>query len=115
MIFNIKHKANWEYIRQRKQDLINKNNKRENAGRIEYEYKVGEKVLLKRGNENKYESPYHGPYEVLEVRDNGTVRLKVNSVTDTYNIRRLVPFITENGINYGGECNMRTSKKRRKN
>ena len=116
MIFNIKHKANLEYIRQRKQDLINKNNKRENAGRIEYEYKVGEKVLLKRGNENKYESPYQGPYEVLEVRDNGTVRLKVNSVTDTYNIRRLVPFITEtNGINYGGECNMRTSKKRRKN
>ena len=46
MIFNIKHTANWEYIRQRKQDLINKNNKRENAGRILHEYKVGEKVLL---------------------------------------------------------------------
>ena len=29
MIFNIKHTANWEYIRQRKQDLKNKNNKRE--------------------------------------------------------------------------------------
>ena len=54
MIFNIKHKANWEYIRQRKQELINKNNKRENAGCIEHEYKVGEKVLKKEeGNENK--------------------------------------------------------------
>ena len=89
MIFNIKHKANLEYISQRKQDLNNKNNKRENAGRIEYEYKVGEKVLLKRGNENNYESPYQGPYEVLEVRDNGIVHLKVNSVTDTYNIQHL--------------------------
>ena len=114
-IFNIKHTANWEYIRKRKQNLINKNNKRENAGRVLHEYKVGEKVLLKRGNENKYESPYQGPFEILKVNDNGTVRLTVNSVTDTYNIRRLVPYVSENGANHGGECNMRISKKRRKN
>ena len=93
MIFNIKHTANWEYIRKRKQDLINKNNKRENAGRIKHEYKVGEKVLLKRGKENNYESPYQVPFEILKVNDNGTVRLTVNSVTDTYNIRRLVPYV----------------------
>ena len=30
MIFNITHKANWDYIRQRKQGIINKNNKQEN-------------------------------------------------------------------------------------
>jgi hypothetical protein len=115
MIFNIKHTANWEYIRQRKQTLINKNNKRENAGRIEHEYKIGDKILLKRGTENKLESPYQGPFEVLKVNDNGTVRLTINSVTDTYNIRRLVPYRSENDINHGGECNMRTSKRRRKN
>ena len=87
MIFNIKHTANWEYIiRQRKQDLINKNNKHENAGRVKHEYKVGKKVLLKRGNENKYVSPYQGPFEILKVNDNGTVCLTVNSLTDTYNI-----------------------------
>ena len=115
MIFNIKHTANWEYIRQRKQNLINKNNKRENAGRINYDYKVGDKVLLARGNENKYESPYQGPFEVLKVNDNGTVRLTVNAVTDSYNIRRIIPYRSENDINHGGECNMRTSKRRRKN
>ena len=37
-------------------------------------------VLLKRGNENKYESPYQGPFEILKVNDNGTVCLTVNSV-----------------------------------
>ena len=31
MILNIQHKANWELIRERKQQLINKNNKKENA------------------------------------------------------------------------------------
>ena len=53
MIFNIKHAANWESIRQRKQNLINKNSKCVNAGSIIHEYEVGEKVLLKRGNEIK--------------------------------------------------------------
>ena len=115
-IFNIKHTANWEYIRQRKQNLINKNNKRENAGCIIHEYNVGEKVLLKRGNENKYEAPYQGPFEILKVNYNGTVCLTVkNSVMDTYNIRCLISYISENNTNHGGECNMQISKKRRKN
>ncbi len=64
MIFNIKHVANWEYIRQRKQQIIDKNNQRENARRVKHVYSVGDQVLLKRGTENKYETPYKGPYEV---------------------------------------------------
>ena len=75
--------------------------KRENAGRIIHEYKVGEKVLLKRGHENKYESPYQGPFEILKVNDNGTVCLTVNSVMDTYNIRCLIPYMSENDTNHG--------------
>ncbi len=47
MIFNTTHIANWEVIRQNKQKLIDKNNKRENAKRVKHDYKVGNKVLLK--------------------------------------------------------------------
>lgn len=47
MIFNTTHIANWEVIRQNKQKLIDKNNKRENAKRVKHDYKVGDKVLLK--------------------------------------------------------------------
>jgi len=94
--------------------LIDKNNKRENAKRIDHVYQVGDKVLLKRGTENKYESPYQGPFNILKVNDNGTVRLMVKSVVDTYNLRRLVPYHSETDLDHGGECNMRTSKKRRK-
>ena len=114
MIFNIQHTANWEYIKQRKQQLIHKNNKRENAGRIEHTYKVGDKVLLRRGTENKYEAPYAGPFEVLKVNDNGTVRLMVKSVEDSYNIRRLEPFHSVTDPDHGGVCNMRNSRKRRR-
>ena len=53
MIFNIKHVANWEFIRENKQKLIDKNNKAENAKRVEHTYKLGDLVLLRRGTENK--------------------------------------------------------------
>ena len=115
MIFNIKHTANWEYIRQRKQNLINKNNKRENSKRKYHEYKVGDQVLIHKGTENKYEVPYSGSYKILKINKNGAVSIQVKSVTDTYNIRRIIPYLDPKTSNHGGECNMRISKKRRKN
>jgi hypothetical protein len=44
MIWNTTHIANWQYIKQRKQTLINKNNKRENNKQIDYDFPVGELV-----------------------------------------------------------------------
>jgi len=113
MILNVKHEANWEYIRERKQKIIAKNNKAENAKRIPHQYKVGDKVLLKRGTENKYETPYKGPYTILKVNDNGTIRMQVNNVEDTYNIRRLTPYLGTEDIVHGGECSMRTARNKR--
>jgi hypothetical protein len=92
MIFNIQQAANWEYIKQRKQHITDLNNKRETSKRQQHVYRVGDKVLLNRGTENKYESPYIGPLDIMKVNDNGTVRLKVNAVEDTYNIRRIIPY-----------------------
>jgi hypothetical protein len=115
MILNIKHEANWEYIRARKQNLILKNNKAENSKRIAHTYSVGDKVLLKRGTENKYETPYSGPHIILKVNDNGTVRMQVKNVEDTYNIRRLTPYLGTEDIGHGGECSMRNSRVRRRN
>ena len=115
MILNVKHEANWEYIRQRKQKLIEKNNKAENSKRIPHTYEIGDKVLLRRGNENKYETPYQGPYIITQINENGTVRMKINDVEDTINIRRLTPYLGTDNIPHGGECNMRTSRVRRRN
>jgi transposase InsO family protein len=95
MILNATHEANWEYIRKRKQQIIAKNNKAENAKRIPYTYSVGDKVLLRRGSDHKYETPYKGPYTILKVNDNGTVRIRVRNVEDTYNIRQITPYQSE--------------------
>jgi transposase InsO family protein len=114
MILNTKHVANWEFIRERKQKIIEKNNKAENAKRIPHTYAVGDKVLLKRGTENKYETPYQGPFLILKVNDNGTVRMRVKNVEDTYNIRRLTPYLGTEDIGHGGECSMRNSRSKRR-
>ena len=106
MMLNIKHMANWEFIRDRKQKLINKNNQRENSKRIPYEYKTGDLVLIRKGSENKYETPFTGPFSILMVNDNGTVKLQKGAVTDSVNIRRLSPYNKPSNINHGGECNV---------
>ena len=116
IIFNIQHVANWEFIRKNKQQHIDKNNIAENAKHMAYLYKKGDQVLLKRGKENKYESPYQGPYCILQVNDNGTVCLKVGAVEDTINIRRLMPFTsaptTADTVDHGGECSMQSTPRR---
>ena len=109
MILNVKHIANWEVIREQKQRLINKNNQRENAKRTPYTYTVGQQVLLKRGTENKYEAPFKGPYRIIAVNNNGTVQLRIGALTDTHNIRRLMPFHEAPQSHHGGVCNMRQS------
>ena len=45
-ILPIFHIADWKYIQDKKQRLINYNNKRENSKRIPHIYKVNDQVLL---------------------------------------------------------------------
>ena len=92
MILNVHNLVNWTAIKQQKQALIHKNNVRENSTRILHTYQPGDKVLVSRNSPHKYERPYDGPYEVLQVNTNGTVRLQMGSVSDVVNIRRIHPY-----------------------
>ncbi len=96
-ILNVKHEADWKYIKQRKQTLIDKNNARENAKCKKYTYKVGQKVLVENYNHRKFgDTAFIGPFTVVKVNDNGTVqlnqRLTRGCMTQTWNIRRIKPF-----------------------
>ena len=95
-ILNLKFQADWNYIKQRKQEIINYNNKRENSKIIKHKYRPHDKVLLDvRGTTlSKYKTnPYKGPFEVLEVNDNGTVLLRMGPLIDKVNIRNIKPFL----------------------
>jgi len=92
-IINVPIEANWQLIKQRKQALINKGNERENKLRKDHTYKIGDKVLLKNAWPTKFnQDAFLGPYKVTAVRNNGTVRARKGRLTDTFNIRNLVPF-----------------------
>jgi hypothetical protein len=62
--------------------------------------------MLRKGTENKYEAPFSGPHKILKVNTNGTVRLRVGSVTDMVNIRRIEPYKEVSDSIHGGECNI---------
>jgi hypothetical protein len=60
MLFDIPFIADWQKIGEHRQKLTDLNNARENEGRIDYNYKVGQKVLLrKEGILRNAESRWH--------------------------------------------------------
>jgi hypothetical protein len=55
MLFDIPFIADWQKIEEHRQRLTDLNNTHENKGRIDYDYKVGQKVPLRK---ERY-SPQH--------------------------------------------------------
>ena len=93
MLLPIQLKTDWARIRQRKQDIIDYNVRRENLKRIEHEYRVGDKVLLEKpGLISKLSAPCTGPYRITETYTNGTVRIQRGVVNERVNIRRITPY-----------------------
>ena len=94
--FNIPFTAKWQQIRKRKQSLIDRNKKRENKRRRKYEYSVQDKILIEARTADKYSKPmWQGPYVVLRVNNNGTLRIQKGALQETINIRRVKPYATE--------------------
>ena len=92
-ILPIQHQADWKYIQNKKQKLIEVNNKRENKSRIPHEYKVGDMILTSRSKRSKHgEREKNGPYPILQVNDNGTVRYDKGRYSDIINIRQCEPY-----------------------
>ena len=96
MIMHQKEVADWELLRERKVVQQTKDNERENKGRSNHTYQVGEKVLvLTRANERggkllKYQ--HKGPYEIMKIYSNGTVKIRCGNFDEIIHIRRLRPF-----------------------
>ena len=93
MILPKKFKADWAAIQERRQQQILRDNTRENSKRIPHEYNIGDKVSKTRpGIQPKLRRKRDGPYEVIAVYNNGTLRIRRGAVTERVNIRRLTPF-----------------------
>ncbi len=75
MLFNIPFIADWCKIGDQRQLLTDGGNQQENSKRIDYDYKVGDKVLvINKGILHKAESAYgKEPWTITAVHTNGTV------------------------------------------
>ena len=102
MLLPIKYKADWAAIVQRRKEQILRDNVQENKTRLPHVYHVGQKVLLtKPGIIPKMTTPREGPYNILQVYMNGTVRIQRGPIESRVNIRRLTPYYDSS--NSGGE------------
>ena len=69
------------------------NDKRENAKYIPHTYQINDKVLMERKKRTKHgEKEYNGPFTVLAVHDNGSVKIQKRNYSDVVHIRQLTPY-----------------------
>jgi hypothetical protein len=94
MLFDILFVADWHKIGERRQSLTDRGNQQENAKQIDYDYKVGDKVLvINEGILRKAESAYgKEPWTITTVHTNGTIRIQCGTKTEQLSIRRVEPF-----------------------
>jgi hypothetical protein len=95
MLFDIPFIADWQKIGEHRQRLTVLNNAHENEGRIDYDYKFGRKVLVrKEGILHKSDSIWHRkPWLITSVHTNGTITVQRGNKLEQMNIRRVKPFV----------------------
>ncbi len=94
MLFDIPFIADWQKIGEHRQQLTDLNNACENKGRIDYDYKVGQKVLLRKENIlYNGESRWHKkPWLIMSVHTNETITVQHRHKIDRMNIWRVKLF-----------------------
>jgi hypothetical protein len=95
MLFDIPYIADWNKIGDYRQCQTNLNMARENSKQANYDYKVGNKVLLtQEGILRKTEIPYSKkPWTIMTVHTNGTIRIQCGTQSERLNVRRVTPFV----------------------
>jgi hypothetical protein len=77
MLFDTPFIADWKKIGEPRQELTDRNTAHENEGRIDYDYKVGKKILVRnKGILRKAQSIWQKvPWTITAVHTNGTIMI----------------------------------------
>ena len=60
--------------------------------RNNHQYKVGDKITVKRNKDSKHKLEFMGPFPITQINDNGTVCFQKGIINDATNILRIKPF-----------------------
>ncbi len=98
MLFNIPFIADWKQIGEFRQCTTDRSNERENKTRVDFDYKVGDKILIRKDSTIlcKAESIWKKePWTITTVHTNGTIRIQCGTKSERINIQRVTPFSEE--------------------
>ena len=96
MLFDIPYIADWSEIGKCRQQQVDRSNTIENKKQIDFDYRIGTKVFLINDSiHRKAEDKNIGPYLIIEVFSNGTVRIQRGTINERINISRLSPFFEQ--------------------
>ncbi len=100
MLVDIPFIADWKKTGEHMQLLTNCNIDHKNEGQIDYDYQVGQKVLVRNnGILRKAESRYlREPWLKTSVHTNRTIRVQCRNKSERMNMRRVKPFDDETNI-----------------
>ncbi len=95
LLFDIPFVADWKQIGDYRQHQTDRSNKRENNKPVDYDYKVGDKILIQKdGILCKAESIWKNePWTIMTVHTNGTIRIQCGTKLVRINIRRVTPLV----------------------
>ncbi len=97
MLFNIPFVADWHKIGDYRQRQTDRSNICENNKCVDYDYKVGDKVLIRKdGILRISESIWRKePWTITTLHTNETIRIQCRTKLERINIRRVTPFSEE--------------------
>ena len=88
----------------KKQKASDLNVDRENHKRVKYDYKVNDLILLDQGTvQRKLVPKRDGPYQVIRVYSNGTLKIRKGIYVQRVSIRKCVPYFKS--PDEGSKCN----------
>ena len=92
-VLNIPHIANWQYIKDHKQNITQQNNECKNANHQECACKVNDLVLLKQEQKTKCgANQFYSPCPTASINDNGTLHVQEGSIlADVHNPQQVAP------------------------
>jgi hypothetical protein len=93
MLFDIPFIADWKKNGEHRQRLTDRDTAHENKSRIDYDYKVGQNILVRNnGILHKAESRYlKDPWTITTVHTNGTITVQCKNKYERMNIQRVKP------------------------
>ncbi|GFH58269.1 hypothetical protein CTEN210_14745 [Chaetoceros tenuissimus] len=96
MILNLPFIVDLNNLRARRQEIVDRSNQRENDNRIDYNYQVGNWVLVIADSyrtTSKLDIRFEGPFQITQVHVNGNVTIRRRpGILERVNIRRIRPY-----------------------